>query len=31
VPPTAFVMRRVHELPLTATGKKDYKAAEAAT
>jgi hypothetical protein len=31
VPPTAIVMRRVHELPLTAAGKKDYKAAEAAT
>lgn len=30
VPPSAIVMRRVAELPLTATGKKDYKAAEAA-
>lgn len=30
VPPSAIVMRRVAELPLTATGKKDYKAVEAA-
>lgn len=30
VPPSAIVLRRVAELPLTATGKKDYKAAEAA-
>jgi long-chain acyl-CoA synthetase len=29
VPPAAIRMRRVAELPLTATGKKDYKAAEA--
>jgi hypothetical protein len=29
VPPSAILMRRVAELPLTATGKKDYKAAEA--
>ncbi len=29
VPPSAIVVRRVAELPLTATGKKDYKAAEA--
>lgn len=29
VPPAAIVIRRVSELPLTATGKKDYKAAEA--
>jgi acyl-CoA synthetase (AMP-forming)/AMP-acid ligase II len=29
VPPSAIMMRRVAELPLTATGKKDYKAAEA--
>ncbi len=28
VPPSAIVLRRVAELPLTATGKKDYKAAE---
>jgi acyl-CoA synthetase (AMP-forming)/AMP-acid ligase II len=28
VPPSAILMRRVAELPLTATGKKDYKAAE---
>jgi acyl-CoA synthetase (AMP-forming)/AMP-acid ligase II len=27
VPPAAIVVRRVAELPLTATGKKDYKAA----
>ena len=26
VPPAAIVVRRVDELPLTATGKKDYKA-----
>ena len=31
VPPSAIVVRRVAELPLTAVGKKDYKAAEAAT
>ena len=31
VPPSAIVVRRVAELPLTATGKKDYKAAEVAT
>ena len=30
VPPAAIVIRRVAELPLTATGKKDYRAAEAA-
>jgi acyl-CoA synthetase (AMP-forming)/AMP-acid ligase II len=30
VPPTAILVRRVAELPLTATGKKDYRAAEAA-
>jgi acyl-CoA synthetase (AMP-forming)/AMP-acid ligase II len=30
VPPSAILLRRVAELPLTATGKKDYKAAEAA-
>jgi acyl-CoA synthetase (AMP-forming)/AMP-acid ligase II len=30
VPPAAIVVRRVAELPLTASGKKDYKAAEAA-
>jgi acyl-CoA synthetase (AMP-forming)/AMP-acid ligase II len=30
VPPSAILVRRVAELPLTATGKKDYKAAEAA-
>jgi acyl-CoA synthetase (AMP-forming)/AMP-acid ligase II len=30
VPPAAIVVRRVTELPLTASGKKDYKAAEAA-
>jgi acyl-CoA synthetase (AMP-forming)/AMP-acid ligase II len=30
VPPSAIVLRRVSELPLTASGKKDYKAAEAA-
>jgi acyl-CoA synthetase (AMP-forming)/AMP-acid ligase II len=30
VPPGAIVVRRVAELPLTASGKKDYKAAEAA-
>ncbi len=30
VPPSAIVLRRVAELPLTASGKKDYKAAEAA-
>ena len=29
VPPAAIVIRRVEELPLTATGKKDYKAVEA--
>jgi acyl-CoA synthetase (AMP-forming)/AMP-acid ligase II len=29
VPPAAIRMHRVAELPLTATGKKDYKAAEA--
>jgi long-chain acyl-CoA synthetase len=29
VPPSAIMLRRVAELPLTATGKKDYKAAEA--
>jgi acyl-coenzyme A synthetase/AMP-(fatty) acid ligase len=28
VPPSAIRLRRVPELPLTATGKKDYKAAE---
>ena len=30
VPPSAIVIRRVSELPLTTTGKKDYKAVEAA-
>jgi acyl-CoA synthetase (AMP-forming)/AMP-acid ligase II len=30
VPPAAIAVRRVDELPLTTTGKKDYKAAEAA-
>jgi acyl-CoA synthetase (AMP-forming)/AMP-acid ligase II len=30
VPPAAIVVRRVAELPLTSSGKKDYKAAEAA-
>jgi acyl-CoA synthetase (AMP-forming)/AMP-acid ligase II len=30
VPPSAIVIRRVSELPLTITGKKDYKAVEAA-
>jgi acyl-CoA synthetase (AMP-forming)/AMP-acid ligase II len=30
VPPAAIVLRRVAELPLTATGKKDYKAVEGA-
>jgi long-chain acyl-CoA synthetase len=29
VPPSAIRLHRVAELPLTATGKKDYKAAEA--
>ena len=29
VPPSAISLRRMAELPLTATGKKDYKAAEA--
>jgi len=29
VPPSAIALRRLAELPLTATGKKDYKAAEA--
>jgi acyl-CoA synthetase (AMP-forming)/AMP-acid ligase II len=29
VPPAAIIVRRVAELPLTATGKKDYKAAGA--
>jgi len=29
VPPAAIVMRRVAELPLTSTGKKDYRWAEA--
>jgi acyl-CoA synthetase (AMP-forming)/AMP-acid ligase II len=28
VPPSAIKLRRVSELPLTTTGKKDYKAAE---
>ncbi|MGH7515126.1 MAG: AMP-binding protein [Gemmatimonadales bacterium] len=28
VPPSAIAVRRVAELPLTATGKKDYKTAE---
>ena len=31
VPPAAITLRRVAELPLTATGKKDYKAAEASS
>jgi acyl-CoA synthetase (AMP-forming)/AMP-acid ligase II len=30
VPPSAIVIRRVSELPLTTTGKKDYKAVEVA-
>ena len=30
VPPTAIVLRRLAELPLTSTGKKDYKAVEGA-
>jgi long-subunit acyl-CoA synthetase (AMP-forming) len=30
VPPAAIVLRRLAELPLTATGKKDYKAVEGA-
>jgi acyl-CoA synthetase (AMP-forming)/AMP-acid ligase II len=30
VPPSAIVVRRVAELPLTSTGKKDYKAVEGA-
>ena len=30
VPPSAIVVRRVRELPLTTTGKKDYKAVETA-
>ena len=30
VPPSAIAIRRVAELPLTTTGKKDYKAVEAA-
>lgn len=30
VPPTAIVLRRLAELPLTATGKKDYRAVEGA-
>jgi acyl-CoA synthetase (AMP-forming)/AMP-acid ligase II len=30
VPPSAIVLRRLADLPLTATGKKDYKAVEAA-
>jgi acyl-CoA synthetase (AMP-forming)/AMP-acid ligase II len=30
VPPSAIVLRRVAELPLTSTGKKDYKAVEGA-
>lgn len=30
VPPAAIIMRRVAELPRTPTGKKDFKAAEAA-
>jgi long-chain acyl-CoA synthetase len=29
VPPAAIALRRVAELPLTTSGKKDYKAAEA--
>ena len=29
VPPSAITIRRVMQLPLTATGKKDYKAVEA--
>ena len=29
VPPSAIAVRRMAELPLTSTGKKDYKAAEA--
>ena len=29
VPPSAIMIRRVTQLPLTATGKKDYKAVEA--
>jgi acyl-CoA synthetase (AMP-forming)/AMP-acid ligase II len=30
VPPSAILLRRVAELPLTSTGKKDYKAVEGA-
>jgi acyl-CoA synthetase (AMP-forming)/AMP-acid ligase II len=30
VPPSAITLRRLAELPLTATGKKDYKAVEGA-
>jgi acyl-CoA synthetase (AMP-forming)/AMP-acid ligase II len=30
VPPSAIALRRVAELPLTSTGKKDYKAVEGA-
>jgi acyl-CoA synthetase (AMP-forming)/AMP-acid ligase II len=30
VPPTAIVLRRIAELPLTSAGKKDYKALEGA-
>jgi acyl-CoA synthetase (AMP-forming)/AMP-acid ligase II len=30
VPPTAIALRRLAELPLTSTGKKDYKAVEGA-
>lgn len=30
VPPALIVLRRVAELPLTATGKKDYRSAQAA-
>jgi acyl-CoA synthetase (AMP-forming)/AMP-acid ligase II len=30
VPPTAIVVRRIPELPLTSAGKKDYKALEGA-
>jgi hypothetical protein len=30
VPPVALAVRRLTELPLTASGKKNYKAVEAA-
>jgi len=30
VPPSAIMLRRIPELPLTSAGKKDYKALEGA-